>query len=336
MRIDPYQVMPDLSQEDYERLKADIRENGVEIPIEYDEFGNVLDGHHRLRICEELGITDFPINVRIGLSEQQKRSLARRLNVSRRHLSREQMRMLIQDQLIETPELSDRQIANELGVSNSTVSVHRKRMEESGHLCESHTSTGLDGKEYPRHVERKQVLPDEELPEEPEHRPHVVNNSGNNEWYTPQPIIELARSAMGGITLDPASSEVANQTVQAENYFTVEDNGLEKEWFGNVWLNPPYSAELIGKFSEKLIAERENYEQAIVLVNNATETEWFNKVVSIASAVCFPKGRIRYYSPEKVSNTPLQGQALLYIGNDVKSFVKKFASVGWVAYGIYR
>lgn len=218
------------------------------------------------------------------------------------------------------------EITTEMGMTSQQVSQYQQMAQHPEAV-----QTAIEkARESGDVVSRNQVM------KEIRNRPFVTNNSGNNEWYTPEPIIELARSAMGGITLDPASSEVANQTVQAENYFTVEDNGLEKEWFGNVWLNPPYSAELIGKFSEKLIAERENYEQAIMLVNNATETEWFNKVVSIASAVCFPKGRIRFYSPEKVSNAPLQGQALLYIGNDVKSFVKQFASVGWVAYGIYR
>ena len=53
-----YQVMPDLTADEYAELKADIKTRGVMVPIEFDEQGNPLDGHHRLRICEELGITD--------------------------------------------------------------------------------------------------------------------------------------------------------------------------------------------------------------------------------------------------------------------------------------
>ena len=51
-----YQVMPGLSPEEYATLKADIAANGVRIPIDVDEEGNILDGFHRKQICDELGI----------------------------------------------------------------------------------------------------------------------------------------------------------------------------------------------------------------------------------------------------------------------------------------
>lgn len=162
-------------------------------------------------------------------------------------------------------------------------------------------------------------------------RPHVAFNSGNNEWYTPIEYIEAARKAMGSIDIDPASSEIANKVVKAEMFYTAETNGLDKKWVGNIWMNPPYSSDLIGKFIDKLVEEKENYNQAIVLVNNATETEWFNKITSIASAVCFPKSRVRFYMPDGKTGAPLQGQAILYIGNNTKSFMDAFAGFGWRA-----
>ena len=148
-----YQVMPDMAQEEYDALKEDIAERGVMIPIEFDEDGNVLDGHHRLKICGELDITDYPKVIRSGMNEAEKRTHARKLNMARRQLSREQRRELIRGQIKETPEMSDRQIAKILGVSNSTVSLARWELVNSGQVCESHTSTGADGKEYRRHKE---------------------------------------------------------------------------------------------------------------------------------------------------------------------------------------
>lgn len=75
------------------------------------------------------------------------------------------------------------------------------------------------------------------------------------EWYTPAPFVEAARLVMGGIDLDPASHEEANQTVQAAKYFTEEDNGLAMAWAGydRVFLNPPGG--LVGDFWKKLLSE---------------------------------------------------------------------------------
>ena len=148
-----YQVMPDMAQDEYDALKEDIAERGVMVPIEFDENGNVLDGHHRLKICVELGIEDYPKIVRTGMSEAEKWTHARKLNMARRHLTREQRREMIQEQIKDTPELSDRQIAKILGVSHSTVGIIRRELIESGQVDESTTSIGADGKEYKRHRE---------------------------------------------------------------------------------------------------------------------------------------------------------------------------------------
>ena len=134
---------------------------------EVSEIGHVeqpetiigADGYHRVQICEELGIKDFPYLIRRGLTEEEKIAHARRLNLTRRHLSQEQKRELIREQLKETPEKSDRQIAKDLGVSNPWVSKVRKEMEQTGELLMVNSSIGADGKERPRQVERKPPAP---------------------------------------------------------------------------------------------------------------------------------------------------------------------------------
>lgn len=163
--------------------------------------------------------------------------------------------------------------------------------------------------------------------------PHVSFNTGESEWYTPQEYIDAAREVMGEIDLDPASCEIANRTVQADEYYTAEQDGLTKEWFGRVWMNPPYASALVAQFAEKLTdgALRGDILEAIALVNNATETKWFARLIEAASAVCFPTGRVRFLDPQGNPGAPLQGQALIYIGKNRKAFLTAFAQFGWCA-----
>ena len=166
-------------------------------------------------------------------------------------------------------------------------------------------------------------------------KPYVSYNSGNNEWYTPAEYIYAARDVMGSIDLDPASSELANKTVNADTYYTAEDDGLTKEWFGHVWMNPPYSSDLIGKFADKLISHYQNgdIEEAIVLVNNATETNWFQTLLEKCLAVCFLKRRVKFIDTEgNPSGAPLQGQAILYFGNKPACFGERFKEFGVILY----
>jgi hypothetical protein len=82
---DRYQVLPDLDDAAAAALGNDIARRGVLCPIEVDEDGNVLDGHHRKRFAEALGIA-CPEIVRVGLTEDEKIEHALRMNLLRRHL----------------------------------------------------------------------------------------------------------------------------------------------------------------------------------------------------------------------------------------------------------
>jgi hypothetical protein len=160
-----------------------------------------------------------------------------------------------------------------------------------------------------------------------------TEGTGEFERYTPARYIEMARRVMGGIDLDPASCKVAQKTVKADKFFTVRDDGLVKEWFGNVWLNPPYHRELMPAFISKLAAEllAKRIKQAIVLTNNSTDTEWFVAVAKMSQAFCFTLGRIRFLKEDGVTEVnPTQGQTFFYIGNKVRRFCDEFDKIGTV------
>lgn len=169
----------------------------------------------------------------------------------------------------------------------------------------------------------------------PAERPHVISlikSSESNEWYTPAPYIEAAREVMGGIDLDPASCDEANETVRALTYYTAECSGLEKPWDGRVWLNPPYGRAPNGHsnaalWSAKLLEEFKagGVESACLLVGANTDTAWFQPLWDYP--ICFVRGRIQFDGPNAgQSNT--QGSAIVYLGPDEELFAQVFSQFG--------
>lgn len=157
----PYQLLPSLSPEDYAALEEDIIARGVLVPVEYDEAGNILDGHHRVQICESLGLVDWPRFVRKGLTEEEKRAHARALNLSRRHLTAAQKRDIIEAQLKETPSISSRAIAARMGVDHKTVATVRGRLESTGEIPQLERTEGRDGRVRAKPI-RTMFLPERE------------------------------------------------------------------------------------------------------------------------------------------------------------------------------
>lgn len=247
-----YQVMPDLCDDEYRELKEDIARRGVMVPVEFDEYGNVLDGHHRLKVCEELGIKDYPKVIRAGMTEEEKRTHARKLNMARRQLSQEQRRELIRQQLRETPEKSDRQIAAGLGVTNKTVAAQRKGLERTEEIPQLKTNIGADGKERPRQVQRKPVS--------------IFNPSKREERAVQNPAV-VERMAEGGSAISVAK-QIAKEEKADRKKFVLPDtfpaemcrlymadirDGLpmiEDESVDYIITDPPYPKEYIPLYED--------------------------------------------------------------------------------------
>jgi N6-adenosine-specific RNA methylase IME4 len=80
-----YQLLDPLRPEEYAALETDIRRRGVLIPVERDENGDLLDGHHRTEIADRLGVP-CPSITRLFASEQEKREHVIKINLARRQL----------------------------------------------------------------------------------------------------------------------------------------------------------------------------------------------------------------------------------------------------------
>jgi ParB-like chromosome segregation protein Spo0J len=145
-----YQLLPAMAPAEFEALQADIAERGVVVPIDIDEDGEIIDGHHRYRAWLALKKNEPPPTIiREGFSEQDKRAFARKNNILRRHLSRAQVRQLIAQQLKETPNWADNRIAKEIGVDGKTVENVRDELLATSEIPKFDRLIGADGKERP-------------------------------------------------------------------------------------------------------------------------------------------------------------------------------------------
>ena len=92
---------------------------------------------------------------------------------------------------------------------------------------------------------------------------------------------------------------------------------------------PEIEAALISQFSDAVIDKRLQYNQACILVNNATETNWLQNMMKICNAVCFFKSRVKFIDMNgNPTGAPLQGQVILYIGENINGFINEFNNVG--------
>jgi len=162
------------------------------------------------------------------------------------------------------------------------------------------------------------------------------NLSGKVEWYTPSQYVESARKVMGSIDCDPCTSELAQQTIQAGTYYTIDDDGLAHSWSGTIWMNPPYAARIIDGFVDKLLGHLSNgtVTQAIMLTHNNADTAWFHKAAMCCSVACFTRGRVRFYDEHGQANSPTHGHAFMYFGRRHKRFIGEFRQYGWVVKGV--
>ena len=159
---------PALAPDEYAALRASIERFGVLVPIVVDSDGNVLDGHHRLAIANELKVY-HPLTIvrhipdkvteadnaawrhdqakvlnRFRLARKVETTtinvnhdadlaeVARTLNLDRRHLTVEQRRSFTAELRAEGK--STRAIAKATGVSQSQADRDVKQVTHAGHL----------------------------------------------------------------------------------------------------------------------------------------------------------------------------------------------------------
>lgn len=112
-----------------------------------------------------------------------------------------------------------------------------------------------------------------------------------DDWATPPEIVGEFEAEFGAFHLDVCAKP---ETAKAPEYFTRQEDGLARPWFGRAWMNPPFSDP--SPWLKKAIQETQagRCELVVALLPAATDTRWFHDLVLGRAEVRFRKGRIKF------------------------------------------
>jgi len=155
------------------------------------------------------------------------------------------------------------------------------------------------------------------------HVMRVMGSSESPEWYTPQEIIRLVVTFLGGVDLDPCSNSHETPNVPARTLYTKDDDGLAHTWLGKVYLNPPYGSE-IGLWTSKLVnSYPHEVEEAIALLPGRIDTAWFQPLY--AHPMCNIRGRLQFENAQYSAPFP---SVIVYLGERLDAFIQHFGDLG--------
>jgi ParB-like chromosome segregation protein Spo0J len=163
------ELFPLMSAPELRELGEDIRKNKLVSPIVFFR-GKLLDGRNRLDAMEAVGIRfeiwradksryelsssdvdlGWPASVELD-RDADPYAFVIAANMRRRHLTAEQRREVVEKLIKQTPEKSDRQIAEQIKASPSTVGKVRKGLERTGDVSKLDTRTDTKGRRQPAH-----------------------------------------------------------------------------------------------------------------------------------------------------------------------------------------
>jgi hypothetical protein len=150
--VSTFQLFPPLDAATEAALRASIETHGVLVPVTIDQHERIIDGHHRARIAEELGV-DYTVLVCEITDDDHGRVVATTLNTARRHLEPSQRREIVAG--LRQQGHSLRAIGGALGVDDKTV---RNDLATADPSAVPDRIVGLDGKSRPA-KRAKDVVP---------------------------------------------------------------------------------------------------------------------------------------------------------------------------------
>jgi len=168
----------------------------------------------------------------------------------------------------------------------------------------------------------------------------------DGDWGTPPELVGPIARALDGFDLDPAGrtpreieAEGEGAEQFAENVWDVRPgtpDGAAEEWFGDVWLNPPYgrkeNPEWAEVFSDQVDCGLPD--SVTALVPASTTADWFHDhYLSRADWVAFPDTRLRFVAGGSYAKARF-GNALFHWSADTRprddDVVRALSGVGAV------
>jgi site-specific DNA-methyltransferase (adenine-specific) len=127
-------------------------------------------------------------------------------------------------------------------------------------------------------------------------------SSNSDEWETPERVM-VYLSEFFTFTLDPCAT---HENHKAPKYYTVEENGLIRDWSGEtVFVNPPYSRGLMEKWVKKCWLESPYCWAIVLLIPARTDTRYWHEIIMrYASEVWLIKGRLRFSNSKNSAPFP--------------------------------
>ena len=148
-------------------------------------------------------------------------------------------------------------------------------------------------------------------------------SDGKDEWLTPPSILK----PLGKFDLDPCFPvSYPWPELKPETTYTIHDDGLNREWKGRVWCNPPYGNQT-GKWLKKLA----EHGDGIAFVFARTETKMFHEhVFGKASGIFFLKGRVKFYNSDGTApkNTAGAPSCLIAYGEENAKLLRELNITG--------
>ena len=125
-------------------------------------------------------------------------------------------------------------------------------------------------------------------------------------WATPTAFFENYNQKFN-FELDVCAT---HENAKCAKYFTIDDDGLSKEWSGTCWMNPPYGREII-KWMEKAYKSSLNGATVVCLVPARTDTKWWHEYAA-KGAVEFIRGRLKFGAAK--NSAPFPSAVVIFYG----------------------